>query len=74
MIRAGRLQAAGLLDATDERFELRQGARQACRQTVRQQTETTMTLRAIPAGYAGPGRGETFVGAVARKPAAAFGV
>jgi hypothetical protein len=33
-----------------------------------------MTLRAIPAGYAGSGRGETLIGAVARKPAAAFGV
>jgi transposase len=33
-IRARRLQTLVLLDATDDRFDLRQGARQACRQTV----------------------------------------
>jgi hypothetical protein len=43
----GRLQAAGLLDGTDGHFELRQGIRQVCRQTVQQQTEGAMGLRAI---------------------------
>ena len=71
---AGRLQALGLLDGRDDLFDLGQGARQARRQTVWQQTEGAMPPRAVPAGNEGSGRGETLVGAVARKPAAALGV
>jgi len=73
-IRARRLQAPGLLGGSDDRFDLGQGARQARGQTVRQQTESAMALRAIPAGYAGSGRGATLIGAVARQPATAVGV
>ena len=69
-IRTRRLQAPGLLDVTDQRLHFGQGARQARSQTVRQQTEGAMALRAIPAGDNGSGRGETLIAAVARKPAA----
>ena len=73
-IRAGRLEASGLLNGTDKRLELRQGARQTRRQTVRQQTEGAMALPAIPAGNQGSRRGAPLIGAVTRKPAAALGV
>jgi hypothetical protein len=70
-IATGRLQTVRLLHGTDHRFDLGQGARQARRQTVRQQTEGAMPLGAIPAGNQSSRRGETFISTMASKPAAA---
>ena len=50
-------------------LDLGQGARQSCRQTVRQQTEGAMTFATVPAGKQGPGRGDALVGAMAGKSA-----
>jgi hypothetical protein len=69
-IATGRLQTVRRLHGTDHRFDLGQGARQARRQTVRQQTEGAMPLGAIPAGNQSSRRGETFIRTLAGKPAA----
>ncbi len=73
-LRAGRLQALGLLDGDNDCFDLGQGATQACSQTVRQQAEGAMFPSAAPSGDAGSGRGQTWIGPVAHEPAPALGV
>ena len=58
------LQGTGLLDGNDNRLHLRQGAGQARRQTVRQQTECAVSLWAVPTGNVGSWRGGTLIGAI----------
>ena len=73
-LRAGRLQALGLLDGDNDCFDLGQGATQACSQTVRQQAEGAMFPSAAPARDPGSRWEHTFIGTVACKPAAAVGM
>ena len=62
-----RLQIGRLFHLLDRRFDLAQGAREPSRKAIGQKTERAMTLRAIPAGNTGAGRGGSLVGAVAGK-------
>ena len=71
---ARRLQALGLLDRADDRFDLGQSATQVRSQTIRQQAEGAMPPPAVPARDPGSRWEHTFIGTVACKPAAAVGM
>ena len=67
----GRLEAGGLFDGQHDLFYRHQRTRQPGGQTIRQQREGALALRAIPASNAGSRRHQPLVGAVAGKTATA---